>query len=72
MGVSINQENLPNRKKNISFLNCSVEKKVFNGIISCGTETVLYPSITGICMNCDNNNHCPWQENQKMFCEHYQ
>lgn len=26
----------------------------------------------GLCMNCDFKNRCFWQENNKIFCEHYQ
>ncbi|NRT12902.1 hypothetical protein [Flavobacterium sp. 14A] len=26
----------------------------------------------GLCINCENNNHCMWQRTNKMFCEHYQ
>lgn len=27
--------------------------------------------ISGLCSHCDDNLHCDWKRNNKMFCEHY-
>lgn len=29
-------------------------------------------TLSGLCTNCENNTHCDWQRENKIFCEHYQ
>jgi hypothetical protein len=29
-------------------------------------------TLSGLCCNCENNTHCDWQRENKVFCEHYQ
>jgi|GEM_PF-3768299 len=72
MGVPQQQEKFPIGKRAISFPICSTEKRIFNGIIYCSVETSIQPVVIGLCSDCNNNDHCPWKENQKIFCEHYQ
>ena len=26
----------------------------------------------GLCVICENKNHCVWAENKKIYCEHYE
>jgi hypothetical protein len=26
----------------------------------------------GLCVSCDNRGNCQWEENNKIYCEHYQ
>lgn len=54
----------------LPIITCS--KNVFNGIKSCTLETLRTQVVIGLCINCDRNNYCIWQEDKKVSCEHYQ
>lgn len=27
---------------------------------------------TGLCITCDNNAHCLWRQNDKVYCQHFE
>ncbi len=53
------------------FPTCSGEKINFNGMIYCVNEAEEV-HCDGLCRNCLNQLFCVWQEEKKIFCEHYQ
>lgn len=54
----------------LPIITCS--ENIFNGIKSCGLEFLQHQVKIGLCINCDRNQYCIWQENKKISCEHYQ
>lgn len=56
----------------LNFPACPGEKINFNGIIYCASSEIEEEHCDGLCRNCLNQQFCVWEENNKIFCEHYQ
>lgn len=57
-------------KAQISIITCT--ENIFNGIKSCALEVLQQQVKIGLCINCEKSDYCSWQENKKIYCEHYQ